>query len=183
MVNGKRNYYDAPVVSLKDYIDPRRFRTVLPECRDLSFGKSEVPVVTELKKDSVLYRKNAIPEGFGKAMFIYGYVTVIDFCNQEVGHSMKYSIDHYRSDKIEGKVACDYALHVTLFEPKDEIANEIAKLPEYGVSTCKMFMAYKGHDYHCDDDVVLKALKVAGPAGVTTMLHCENADMIDVLQK
>lgn len=112
-----------------------------------------------------------------------GTTTVIDFCNQEVGHTMKYSIDHYRSDKIEGKVACDYALHVTLFEPKDEIVNEIAKLPEYGVSTCKMFMAYKGHDYHCDDDVVLKGLKVAGPAGVTTMLHCENADMIDVLQK
>ena len=25
-----------------------------------------------------------------------GTTTVIDFCNQEVGHSMKYSIDHYR---------------------------------------------------------------------------------------
>lgn len=71
-----KNYYDVPEVSLKDYIDPRKFRTIPPECRDLPFGRSEVSVVTELKKNSVLYRKKAVPAEFGKAMFIYGYATV-----------------------------------------------------------------------------------------------------------
>ena len=44
-------------------------------------------------------------------------------------------------------------------------------------------MAYKGHPYHCDDDSVLKALQASTDAGVTIMVHAENADMIDVLQK
>ena len=112
-----------------------------------------------------------------------GTTTVIDFCNQEIGHSMKYSIDHYIDDRIEGKTCCDYSLHIIVFESSDEIIGEIAKLPEFGVSTCKLFMAYKGHPQHCDDSVVLKALMSAAPAGVTIMTHCENAEMIDTLQK
>lgn len=112
-----------------------------------------------------------------------GTTTVIDFANQEIGKSMKESVDSYVADRIEGKTCCDYNLHTVVFESKDEIIDEIAKLPEYGISTCKLFMAYKGHPQHCDDDTVLKALMKAAPAGVTIMTHCENAEMIDVLQK
>ena len=112
-----------------------------------------------------------------------GTTTVIDFANQEIGKSMKASVDDYVSEKIEGKACCDYNLHTVVFESKDEIINEIEKLPEYGISTCKLFMAYKGHPQHCDDDTVLKAMMKAAPAGVTIMTHCENAEMIDVLQK
>ena len=74
-------------------------------------------------------------------------------------------------------------MHTVIFESKDEIINEIEKLPEIGISTCKLFMAYKGHPQHCDDDTVLKALQKSVGAGVTVMTHCENADMIDTLQK
>ncbi len=112
-----------------------------------------------------------------------GTTTVIDFANQVIGKSMKESVEEYVTEKIEGKACCDYNLHTVVFESKDEIINEIAKLPEYGIATCKLFMAYKGHPQHCDDDAVLKALMAAAPAGVTIMTHCENAEMIDVLQK
>ena len=44
-------------------------------------------------------------------------------------------------------------------------------------------MAYKGHPYHCDDDSVFKALQASKENGVTIMVHAENADVIDVLQK
>ena len=118
-----------------------------------------------------------------KGAVVGGTTTVIDFCNQVTGKSMKESVDEYRAEKIDGITSCDYNLHTVVFESRDEIINEIAKLPEYGISTCKLFMAYKGHPQHCEDDTVLKALKAAAPAGVTIMTHCENADMIDVLQK
>lgn len=112
-----------------------------------------------------------------------GTTTVIDFANQVIGKSMKQSVEEYVSEKIEGKACCDYSLHTVVFESKDEIIEEIARLPEYGIVTCKLFMAYKGHPQHCDDDTILKALMAAKPAGVTVMTHCENAEMIDVLQK
>ena len=110
-----------------------------------------------------------------------GTTTVIDFANQEIGKSMKESVDSYVADRIEGKTCCDYNLHTVVFESKDEIIDEIAKLPEYGISTCKLFMAYKGHPQHCDDDTVLKALMKAAPAGVTIMTHCENTPITYVV--
>lgn len=117
------------------------------------------------------------------AAVVGGTTTVIDFANQEIGKSMTDSVRDYRANKIDGITCCDYSLHTVIFESKDEIINEIEKLPEIGISTCKLFMAYKGHPQHCDDDTVLKALQKSVGAGVTIMTHCENADMIDTLQK
>ncbi|MED4207207.1 amidohydrolase family protein, partial [Neobacillus mesonae] len=37
--------------------------------------------------------------------------------------------------------------------------------------------------FHSDDEAVFKALKAAKEAGVTVMIHAENADVIDLLQK
>lgn len=128
---------------------------------------------------------NAVVRGWEttQAAVVGGTTTVIDFANQEIGKSMTESVKDYRSGKIDGITSCDYSLHTVIFESKDEIINEIEKLPDIGISTCKLFMAYKGHPQHCDDDTVLKALQKSVDAGVTIMTHCENADMIDTLQK
>jgi dihydropyrimidinase len=47
----------------------------------------------------------------------------------------------------------------------------------------KLFMAYKGMFFHADDDAILKALMKGKEAGITIMVHAENAEMIDVLAK
>src|SRR5699024_9534957 len=60
---------------------------------------------------------------------------------------------------------------------------EIPDLPSRGISTVKLFMAYKGMPFHSDDEALYKSLKAAKEAGVTVMVHCENADVIDLLQK
>lgn len=117
------------------------------------------------------------------AALIGGTTTVVDFANQKIGWSVKDSIDEYIENKIVGKAMCDYALHGVVFDPNEALFKEISKLPEIGVPTIKLFMAYKGHPYHCDDDSVLKALQASKDAGVTIMVHAENAEVIDVLQK
>lgn len=66
-------------------------------------------------------------------------------------------------------------------DPRDEVIEEIPKLAEAGYPTMKLFMAYKGQFFHADDDAILKALQKGKEAGVTIMVHAENADMIDVL--
>ena len=117
------------------------------------------------------------------AGIVSGTTTVIDFVNQRVGWSVKDSVDKYEEDKVAGITCCDYGFHSVVFDPNEALFKEIEKFPEYGMPTCKLFMAYKGHPYHCDDDSVLKALQASVDVGVTIMLHAENADMIDVLQK
>lgn len=114
---------------------------------------------------------------------VSGTTTVIDFANQVVGWSIKDSVDKYREDKIEDLACCDYSLHSVVYDPNDALFKEIEKFPDYGMPTCKLFMAYKGFPYHCDDEAILRALQASVDVGVTIMVHAENADMIDVLQK
>ena len=117
------------------------------------------------------------------AAVVSGTTTIVDFVNQKVGWTVKDSVDEYVEKKVSGKACCDYGFHSVVYDPSEKLFEEISMLPEYGMPTMKLFMAYKGHPFHCDDDAILKALKAAKKVGVTIMVHAESADMIDVLQK
>lgn len=129
--------------------------------------------------------KTATVRGYetSNAAIAGGTTTIVDFANQEIGKSLKESIEKYNMHKVAPKAMCDYSFHGVVFDPNDALFEEIPRLPEIGVSSLKLFMAYKGMPYHCDDDSVFKALLASKEAGVTIMVHAENADLIDVLQK
>ncbi|MBN1837686.1 MAG: dihydropyrimidinase [Spirochaetales bacterium] len=129
--------------------------------------------------------KTATVRGFehSNAALAGGTTTIVDFANQEMGKSLRESIERYNEEKAAPKAMCDYGFHGVVFDPNEALFKEIRKLPEFGVPTLKLFMAYKGMPYHCDDDSVFKALQVSKESGVTIMVHAENADVIDVLQK
>jgi dihydropyrimidinase len=112
-----------------------------------------------------------------------GTTTVVDFANQEMGKRLQDSIQKYMEEKVSDKAMCDYAFHGVVFEPNEALFKEISRLPEIGVPTLKLFMAYKGMPYHCDDDSVFKALQASKESGVTIMVHAENAEIIHVLQQ
>ncbi len=112
-----------------------------------------------------------------------GTTTVIEFVNQIKGKGLIDSIEDYRKEAADGIAAVDYSFHIVLTDPREEVFEEIGKLGEAGYPTMKLFMAYKGMFFHSDDDAILKALLAAKEAGVTVMVHAENADAIDVLQK
>ena len=107
-----------------------------------------------------------------------GTTTIIDFVNQKVGSSLKASIDEYQKNKVDGNACCDYGYHGVVYDANDALFEEIEHMPEYGVTSLKLFMAYRGQPYHCDDDAVLKALQASKKSGVTIMVHAESADMI-----
>ena len=117
------------------------------------------------------------------AGIVSGTTTIIDFVNQKVGKSLKASIDEYEQNKVLGNACCDYGFHGVVYDPSDALFEEIEHMPEYGVTSLKLFMAYRGQPYHCDDDAVLKALQASKKSGVTIMVHAESADMIATLQK
>lgn len=112
-----------------------------------------------------------------------GTTTVIEFVNQVKGKGLIDSVEDYRKENAEGIAMADYSFHVVMTDPREEVIDEIPKLVDAGYPTMKLFMAYKGMFFHADDDAILKALKKGKDAGVTVMVHAENADMIDVLQR
>ncbi|WMM24103.1 dihydropyrimidinase [Tissierella sp. MB52-C2] len=117
------------------------------------------------------------------AAAVGGTTTVIEFVNQLKGKGLIDTIDDYRKENAEGIAMVDYSFHGVITDSSTGVFDEIPKLPEAGYPTVKLFMAYKGMFFHCDDDVIAKSMQKAKDAGVTIMVHAENADLIDVLQK
>lgn len=117
------------------------------------------------------------------AAAVGGTTTVIEFVNQIKGKGLIDTIDDYRKENAEGISMVDYSFHGIITDPSTGVYDEIPKLPAAGYPTVKLFMAYKGMFFHCDDDVIAKSMQKAKDCGVTIMVHAENADLIDVLQK
>ncbi len=59
---------------------------------------------------------------------------------------------------------------------------ELARLPEQGITSYKLFMAYKGA-LMVDDETLFRTMEVAAETGALVMVHAENGDAIDVLVK
>ena len=59
---------------------------------------------------------------------------------------------------------------------------ELASLPDQGITSYKLFMAYKGA-LMVDDETLFKTMEVAAETGALVMVHAENGDAIDVLVK
>ena len=59
---------------------------------------------------------------------------------------------------------------------------ELATLPDQGVTSYKLFMAYKGA-LMVDDETLFQTMEVASQTGALVMVHAENGDAIDVLVK
>lgn len=112
-----------------------------------------------------------------------GTTTVVEFVNQVRGKGLLQSIEEYRKANVEGLSMVDYNLHGIITDPRPEVFGEMQQMVDAGYTTVKLFMAYKGMFFHADDDAILKALKAGKEAGITIMVHAENAEAIDVLQK
>ena len=117
------------------------------------------------------------------AAAVGGTTTVVEFVNQEKDRGLIESIEDYRKKDVDGISMVDYAFHIVMTDPRPEVIEEIPKLAEAGYPTLKLFLAYKGQFFHADDEAVINALTAGKEAGITIMVHAENADMVDYMTK
>ncbi|HET6948656.1 MAG TPA: dihydropyrimidinase [bacterium] len=108
-----------------------------------------------------------------------GTTSHIDFAIQSAGGSLRQALDAWHA-RAEGKAAIDYGFHMTIADPRPDVLDEIVHLPEWGITTVKVLMAYKGR-LQLDDAQVLAVMRRAAEHGLLTMVHCETGDVIDVL--
>lgn len=113
-----------------------------------------------------------------KAAAFGGTTTVIDFVPHEPG-PMENSISAWH-DKADAKAAIDFSFHMNIQRMDDQVAQEIARLPELGITTLKVFMAYNGR-LRLDDAGIFAVLRLAKEHGMLVMLHAENGDVIEPL--
>jgi dihydropyrimidinase len=85
-------------------------------------------------------------------------------------------------DKARGKSACDFTFHMGVTRYDDAAEADFKEIVKRGVSSFKVFLAYKGA-LGVTDEELFKTLRLARQLGVITTAHCENADLIQETQK
>ena len=111
-----------------------------------------------------------------------GTTTIIDFSLQEEGGTLAQAIETWQ-EKARGKALIDYGFHVAIADLREDIKPELATLVEKGVSSVKIFMAYKGTPLYTEDDDLFEVLQLSREAGVLVMVHAENGDVVAKLQE
>src|SRR5437016_5311580 len=111
-----------------------------------------------------------------------GTTTHVDFIIQPKGTTFADALDEWRA-KADGKQVIDMGYHMAVTDLKEGgTLEELATLPDQGVTSYKLFMAYKGA-LMVDDETLFRTMEVAAQTGALVMVHAENGDAIDVLVK
>jgi hypothetical protein len=110
-----------------------------------------------------------------------GTTTHVDFCIQGKGQTFGEALEIWHG-KREGKAVIDNGFHIAVTDLREGgTLEELARLPdEHGVTSYKLFMAYKD-SLMVDDETLFKTMQVAAETGALVMVHAENGDAIEVL--
>jgi dihydropyrimidinase len=110
-----------------------------------------------------------------------GTTTHVDFCIQAKGQTFGEALEIWHG-KRSGKSIIDNGFHIAITDlAGQERLDELATLPdEHGVTSYKLFMAYKD-SLMVDDETLFRAMQVAAQSGALVMVHAENGDAIEVL--
>src|SRR6476659_5623004 len=119
----------------------------------------------------------------GQTAAAFGGTTCdVDFIIQPPGTTFADAIEEWRG-KANGKQVIDMGYHMAVTDLREGgTLEELASLPDQGITSYKLFMAYKGA-LMVDDETLFKTMEVAAETGALVMVHAENGDAIDVLVK
>ena len=119
----------------------------------------------------------------GQTAAAFGGTTChVDFVIQPKGATFAEALEEWHS-KREGKAVIDNGFHIAVTDLEEGgTLEELATLPDQGITSYKLFMAYKGA-IMVDDETLFRVMQVAAETGALVMVHAEHGDSIDVLVK
>jgi len=117
----------------------------------------------------------------GQTSAAFGGTTChVDFIIQGKGQTFAQALEDWRA-KANGKQVIDMGYHMAVTDLEDGgTLEELSTLPDQGITSYKLFMAYKGA-LMVDDETLYRTMEVAAKTGALVMVHAENGDVIDVL--
>jgi dihydropyrimidinase len=110
-----------------------------------------------------------------------GTTCFLDFVIPDKNESLLKAYDRWRG-WADPKVNCDYSLHCAITTWNDEIKNEMAEIVKRGITSFKVFLAYKGA-LMLNDSEFFKVLERSKELGAICMVHAENGDLLYEAQK
>ncbi|MEO7794347.1 MAG: dihydropyrimidinase [Thermoanaerobaculia bacterium] len=110
-----------------------------------------------------------------------GTTCIIDFCIPAPGESMLVALADWR--RRAAKAVTDYTFHMAITSWSDNSADEMrAVVQEHGITSFKVFMAYRGA-IMVDDAALYSVMREAAKLGAVVTVHAENGDAVWQLQR
>jgi dihydropyrimidinase len=126
------------------------------------------------------YSKDTYTTGT-QAALVGGTTTIFDMVCPSRAMSAKEGFDTW-SAQAAGKACCDYSYHMGVTRWNEAAADQLREIVAAGVSSFKVFLAYKGA-FGIDDTELYATLKLAKELGVIVTAHCENETLVAERQK
>src|SRR5881296_17901 len=119
----------------------------------------------------------------GQTSAAFGGTTChVDFVIQPKGMTFTEALEQWHGRR-EGKAVIDNGFHIAVTDLHEGgTLDELATLPDQGITSYKLFIAYKGA-IMVDDETLFRVMQVAADTGALVMVHAEHGDAIDVLVK
>ena len=109
-----------------------------------------------------------------------GTTSIIDFAIQQPGMSLSAALDLWLTKLSANPPLVDVGLHMMLMEiHSDEAERELIEIAARGVTSFKLFMAYKG--WIVDEETIFRTARAAAACGAVVMVHAESGEVIEVL--
>src|SRR5579863_1693917 len=108
-----------------------------------------------------------------------GTTTILDFANQQRGHTLDEAL-HSWHHKASGKAVIDYGFHMTITDMAAAPEEAMDEMISAGVMTFKLLMAYPG-TFMVDDETIYRVLRRSARLGGLVMVHAENGIAIDFI--
>lgn len=109
-----------------------------------------------------------------KAAAFGGTTCHIDFVIQPKGGTLHDGLATWREKAKPAQI--DYAFHMAVTDLNDAVLNELPTMLDEGITSLKLFMAYK-NVFQIDDATLFKTMRVAAEHGMVVMVHAENGDV------
>src|SRR6056297_349471 len=115
-----------------------------------------------------------------RAALAGGTTMVVDFALPNPGESLLEALKRW--DNKSTRAHCDYSFHMAVTWWGEQVFNEMKTVvEEYGITTFKHFMAYKGA-LMVQDDEMFASFRRVGELGGICLVHAENGDVVADLQ-
>jgi dihydropyrimidinase len=115
------------------------------------------------------------------AALVGGTTTYIEMCCPSRNDDALAGYQLWKS-KAAGNSACDYAFHMSVTKFVAETEAQLREIVADGTASFKIFLSYKNF-FGVDDGEMYQTLELAKRLRVIVTAHCENAELVDRLQK
>jgi dihydropyrimidinase len=104
-----------------------------------------------------------------------GITTIGNMCFPEIIETPLATIER-EIQLVQTQAICDVFLHPVIMEPELSVISEFQTMVDQGHTTIKIFMVME--HYKSNRKAFKEIIRAAGRAGLLTMLHCEDNDLI-----